>query len=190
MVGDETWLVLAGALLDTVLAHFADGDGGFHDTADFAEQLVRRPRDVTDSATPAGASAAAGALLTFAGLAGSARHRQAAEGALARITAGAASHPRFVGAGLAVAEALLDGPREVAVVGPAADPRTGELHAAALRSTAPGLVVAVGEPGSQVPLLRDRPLVGGAPAAYVCRQQVCQAPVVEPQDLTDLLEAD
>ena len=80
------------------------------------------------------------------------------------------------------AEALLDGPREVAVVGPADDPRTRALHRVALLGTAPGLVVAVG-PGaeppvrSDVPLLRDRPLVGGSPAAYVCRQFTCDAPV-------------
>ena len=49
--------------------------------------------------------------------------------------------------------------------------------------TAPGLVVAVGPVGSDVPLLRDRPLVGGLPAAYVCRQFTCEAPVTTAADL-------
>ena len=40
-----------------VLAHFGDGNGGLYDTADDAEQLVRRPQDPTDSATPSGSSA-------------------------------------------------------------------------------------------------------------------------------------
>jgi uncharacterized protein YyaL (SSP411 family) len=40
--------------------------------------------------------------------------------------------------------------------------------------------VVAGEPGAPgVPLLADRPLVGGAPAAYVCRGFVCSAPVTD-----------
>jgi hypothetical protein len=34
-----------------------------------------------------------------------------------------------------------------------------------------------------VPLLADRPLVGGAPAAYVCRGFVCELPVTTPDAL-------
>ncbi|MGN6243981.1 MAG: hypothetical protein ACTHQ3_09950, partial [Motilibacteraceae bacterium] len=75
-------------------------------------------------------------------------------------------------------------------VGPAGDPRTAQLHRAALLGTAPGAVVAVGEPGSTgVPLLADRPLLDGAPAAYVCRRFVCQRPVGEPEELAALVLA-
>ena len=109
-------------------------------------------------------------------------HRVAAERALGITTALAARAPRGVGWGLAAAQALLDGPREVAIVGGAQDPQTRALHRVALMGTAPGLVVAVGPAsgasgGSDVPLLRDRPLVDGRAAAYVCRQFTCDAPV-------------
>src|SRR5207237_779993 len=63
--GDPGHLRRAGQLLDAALDHFADGHGGFFDTADDAEALVTRPRDPTDNATPAGASALAAALLTY-----------------------------------------------------------------------------------------------------------------------------
>ena len=62
---------------------------------------------------------------------------------------------------------------------PADDPATGALHRAALRGTAPGAVVALGDPGAGpagVPLLADRPLRDGKPTAYVCRHFVCDAP--------------
>ncbi|MFD7827272.1 thioredoxin domain-containing protein, partial [Kitasatospora sp. NPDC059803] len=211
VTGDAAWLQLAGGLLDTVLKHFTDeASGALYDTADDAEELIRRPQDPTDNATPSGWTAAAGALLTYAAYTGSDRHRTAAERALGIVGSLASRAPRFIGWGLAVAEALLDGPREVAVVGPADDPATAALRRAALLGTAPGAVVAVGSPagpadgsaarpvespadgsaedgGAEVPLLADRPLVGGAPAAYVCRHFACEAPTTDPAVLGERL---
>ncbi|MFH8379450.1 thioredoxin domain-containing protein [Kitasatospora sp. NPDC018058] len=191
VTGEASWLQLAGALLDTVLKHFTDeASGALYDTADDAEELIRRPQDPTDNATPSGWTAAAGALLTYAAYTGSDRHRTAAERAVGIVGALAGRAPRFIGWGLAVAEALLDGPREIAVVGPAGHPATAALRRAALLGTAPGAVVAVGEPGdTEVPLLADRPLVGGAPAAYVCRHFACDAPTTEPAVLGERLGA-
>ncbi|MFC4058404.1 thioredoxin domain-containing protein [Planomonospora corallina] len=187
VTGETRWFRRAGALLEVVLGHFSDGSGGFYDTADDAERLFQRPQDPTDNATPSGQFAAAGALLSYAALTGSARHREAAQAALGTVSVLAAQHARFAGWGLAVAQAAVSGPVEVAVVGPADDPATAALHRAALTSTVPGLVVAVGEPGSAesppVPLLEGRGLVDGSPAAYVCRGFTCRMPVTTPAAL-------
>src|SRR5690606_36310138 len=160
VTGDAGHLRVAGELLDTVLERFGDGDGGFYDTADDAERLFRRPQDPTDNATPSGQFAAAGALLSYAALTGSERHRRARE------------------------EALATGPVEVAVIGDPDDERTRALHRTALMSVAPGAVVSTGPPDAEgVPLLEGRDLVDGAPAAYVCRGFVCRLPVTSPADL-------
>ncbi|GGN41327.1 thioredoxin domain-containing protein [Streptomyces kronopolitis] len=191
VTGEGVWVEFAGLLLDTVLLQFTTEDGALYDTAADAEALIRRPQDPTDNATPSGWTAAAGALLSYAALTGSGLHRDAAEGALGIVTALAGRAPRFIGWGLAVAEAALDGPREVAVVGPQGDPATAALHRAALLGTAPGAVVATGAPGSdEVPLLQDRPLVDGAPAAYVCRHFTCSRPTTDPAELTASLQAE
>jgi uncharacterized protein len=190
VTGDPVWLSRTETLLRHVLERFADGRGGFYDTADDAERLVRRPQDPTDNASPSGQSAAAGALLSYAAVTGSGPYREAAEAALATTRALSARAPRFAGWGLAVAEAALAGPLEVAVVGAPDDPRRAELHRVALESSSPGAAIVVGEPGGGgdvVPLLRDRPLVDGAPAAYVCRGFVCERPVTGPDDLRRLL---
>ncbi|WP_327691704.1 thioredoxin domain-containing protein [Streptomyces sp. NBC_00461] len=198
VTGEGVWLEFAGFLLDHVLARFVDPDSGsLYDTAVDAEKLIRRPQDPTDNATPSGWSAAAGALLSYAAQTGGAAsahglvHRTAAERALGVVKALGPRVPRFIGWGLAVAEALLDGPKEVAVVGPALDDEaTRALHRTALLGLAPGAVVAVGAVESdEFPLLADRPLVGGAPTAYVCRNFTCDAPTTDPEDLRTALSS-
>ncbi|MDX3667711.1 thioredoxin domain-containing protein [Streptomyces europaeiscabiei] len=189
VTGEGVWLEFAGFLLDHVLARFVDeGSGALYDTAVDAEKLIRRPQDPTDNATPSGWSAAAGALLSYAAHTGSEPHRTAAERALGVVKALGPRAPRFIGWGLATAEALLDGPREVAVVGPQGHPGMRELHRAALLGTAPGAVVAVGTTDSdELPLLADRPLVGGEPTAYVCRNFTCDAPTTDADRLRTAL---
>ncbi|WP_374986074.1 thioredoxin domain-containing protein [Streptomyces fradiae] len=190
VTGEGVWLEFAGLLLDIVLDRFRGEGGELFDTAHDAEPLIRRPQDPTDNAAPSGWTAAAGALLSYAAHTGSEAHRTAAEQALAVVGALGPRAPRFIGWGLAVAEALLDGPREVAVAGPAGDPERAALHRVALLGTAPGAVVAVGEPdGEEFPLLRDRPLVDGRPAAYVCRHFTCEAPTTDADRLARQLGA-
>ncbi|MFJ3620354.1 thioredoxin domain-containing protein [Streptomyces iakyrus] len=190
VTGEGVWLEFAGFLVDHILARFTDPESGsLYDTAADAERLIRRPQDPTDNAAPSGWSAAAGALLGYAAHTGSEPHRTAAEKALGVVKALGPRVPRFIGWGLAVAEAVLDGPREVAVVGPSlGDEGTRSLHRTALLGTAPGAVVAVGVPESEeFPLLSGRPLVGGEPAAYVCRNFTCDAPTTEVERLRAVL---
>jgi uncharacterized protein YyaL (SSP411 family) len=170
------WLYLAGDLLDVVAEQFIDADG-WHDTAGDAETLVHRPFDPADGPTPAGVAAAAGAAVTYGALAGSPRHRELGAAALALLVRLVTHAPRAAGWAAAVGEALMAGPLEVAVSGPDG-PERDALAAAARASTSPGAVVVVGEPDApDVPLLADRPLLAGRPAAYVCRGFVCSAPV-------------
>jgi hypothetical protein len=148
VTGEPRWAALAGDLLDTALARFSDGNGGFFDTADDGEALLYRPADPADGPTPSGAFALAGALVGYAALTGAQRYREAAIGALAVLEPIAGRFPRAAGAGLAVAEALVSGPAEIAVVGPAADPRTVALHRTALLAAPPGAVLALGDGGN------------------------------------------
>jgi uncharacterized protein YyaL (SSP411 family) len=140
---------------------------------------VHRPCDPADGPTPSGIAAVAGAAVSYAALAGASRHRELGEAAVGQLAKLADRVPRAVGWALAVGEALLAGPLEVAVSGPAG-PERDALAAAARASTSPGAVVVVGEPDAPgVPLLAGRPVVGGRATAYVCRGFVCAAPVTD-----------
>jgi uncharacterized protein YyaL (SSP411 family) len=186
--GEGRWLELAGNLLDVVADQFIDAEG-WHDTAADAEALVHRPFDPGDGPTPAGIAAAAGAAVGYGALAGSPRHRELGEAALASLVRLVVQAPRAAGWAAAVGEALLAGPLEVAVSGPPG-PERDALAAAARASTSPGAVVVVGEPDAPgVPLLADRPLLAGQPAAYVCRGFVCSAPVSDVSALSAAMNA-
>jgi uncharacterized protein YyaL (SSP411 family) len=188
VTGEARWATVAGELLETVLAQFPDRSGGFFDAPADGEQLIYRPADPLDGATPSGTFAAAGALASLAALTGSVQYREAATAALGIVPAVAGRYPRAAGKGLAVAEALLSGPVEVAIVGPADDPRTGDLLRAALHAAPGGAVLALGDAVAEaVPLLAGRTLVSGAPAAYVCRGFACQLPVTTPAGLREQL---
>jgi uncharacterized protein YyaL (SSP411 family) len=202
--GEVSWLQHARTLLDEALSKFAVGDGGYFDTSESAEPLVARPRDPSDNASPSGQSALVHALLSYAALTGSGRHRDAAEAALRNVRTLAERVPRFAGWSLAAAEAALSGPLEVAVVGRAGDPDRAVLERVARGASSPGLVAVVGEPSTHgdgvsdpspgeelrtIPLLAGRGLVAGRATAYVCRGMVCDRPVTGPEDLQALLRA-
>lgn len=182
--GDPTWLTRAGEVIELAVELFHDEDG-WHDTAHDGEPLITRPRGRTDNAEPSGVSAIAGALLTHSALTGNTEHRSLAEGAIASQSRIITHDPRFAGWALAVAEAMLAGPLQVAIVG---EGEGGPLRQVVEACAAPGLVIATGAPDSPgEPLLADRPLVDGQPAAYVCRGFVCDRPVTDPDELAALL---
>ena len=110
-------------LLDAAIDRFRADDGGFFDTASDAEALVARPRDPCDNASPSGLSSMVHALVDAHALTGEGRYRPGRRGG--------ARHGRDAGRegaavrrwSLAAAQTMLDGPLEVAVVGPAGPDR-------------------------------------------------------------------
>jgi len=186
--GDESWLTSATGLIDMALVHFADSDrpGRWFDTADDAEQLMVRPADPMDGATPSGASSIAEALLAAAHLVDAdraSRYREAAAATLLAHSPLLARAPRGSGHWLAVAEAAVRGPIQVAV---ACSGQDSELLAAA-RRLAPGGAIVVGGPADSMPLLAGRDRVRGVDAGYICRGTVCDLPVTTAAELSAAL---
>jgi uncharacterized protein YyaL (SSP411 family) len=184
----DGWLRAAGELLDTALVHFADPQqpGRWYDTADDAEQLMLRPADPLDGATPSGASTITEALLTAAHLVDSGtapRYLQAAIQTLSAHSVLLARAPRSAGHWLAVAEAAVRGPLQIAV---ACTSSQSPLLADA-RRWAPGGAIVVGGAMDSSALLVGRDRVAGADAAYVCRGRLCDLPVTRPADLAAAL---
>jgi hypothetical protein len=85
----------------------------------------------------------------------------------------------------------LSKPREIAIVGDLEAADTQALLNVVRTGYRPFQVVALGPPTpeeSALPLLRDRGLLEGQAAAYVCRDFVCQAPVTDSEALQAVLQ--
>jgi uncharacterized protein len=188
VTGEASWLMAATDLLDTALAQFADPGppGRWFDTAADAERLVLRPADPADGATPSGAALVTEALMLAGHLAPDGeRYRQAALQALAAHSSLIARAPRGASHWLAVAEAAVRGPLQIAV---ACDSKRSELLAEA-RALAPGGAIVVGGAPDSSELLAGRGRVDGLDAAYVCRGPVCDLPVTTAGELAAALGA-
>ncbi|HET7828376.1 MAG TPA: thioredoxin domain-containing protein [Candidatus Limnocylindrales bacterium] len=186
---DERWYVEATRLCDLILERFADPAGGFFDTADDAETLVVRPKDVQDNATPSGNAMAATVLLRLAALSGDGRYRTSAERALATVGPLLLRYPTGFAQWLCALELAHAGINEVALIGSTEDPALRDLVAVVDREYRPFVVLAVSDrpDATSVPLLRDRFALGGRATAFVCRDFACRQPVHEPEALDALL---
>jgi uncharacterized protein len=180
---DPRWYREAVTLADTMIERFADTErGGFFTTAVDHESLAARRKDLEDSPIPSGNSAAAFGLLRLALLAGEGKYERHALGVLHLLFALAGRHPHAFGHVLQAADFYLAPVREVAIVGPHAEPLLEVVRA----SYRPHLVLAGGV-ADGVPLLEGREPVDGQAAAYVCEHFVCQAPVTSADALAAAL---
>ncbi|MBA2529618.1 MAG: thioredoxin domain-containing protein, partial [Euzebyales bacterium] len=132
---DRGWFTWACDLAGDTETRFAERDeggeatGAYFATADDAEALLTRPKDLWDNATPGGASVMADVNLRLAALTGEAAYADRAERTLALFAARATQAPTGYGELLRDLERLAVGSREVAVVGDPSSPEVAALVA-------------------------------------------------------------
>jgi hypothetical protein len=190
--GEFRHLESALELGERIVRDFGEAEGGFFLTSSTHEALIARTREGHDGAIPNANAVAARALVRLA------RHfdRQDLEArAVSALTAyGAlvARAPRAFATTLAVADFLLSGATEIALVGPPGRDDTEALARALAAHFLPHRVVSPIHPDDQprTPLGRDKPLVSGKAAVYVCRNFTCEAPVTTPEALERALAND
>ena len=176
--GHAHWIGEATSVADTLLDHFWDTDaGGVFTTADDAEALIVRHKDLMDNATPSANSVTAVALYRLGALTGEARFTNHADQTLQLIGRIIAQAPTACGNAIAAVDMRQIGLTEVLITGDRPD-----LVAVVQRNWLPNAVVAWGEP-YESPLWVDRP----DGFAYVCKNFACQLPVSTPTDLQSLL---
>ncbi len=197
---DPRWFAEARTLMDEAIELFADEqNGGFFDTGRDHEELISRPKDIMDNATPAGNSVAIEVLLRLAAFTGEEAYRQRAEDYLRPLADVMVQHPQAFGHALGALDMAISPAKEFAIIG---DPRQADTRAllevinehylpnSVLACTAP-LLGAINRAPTEaiqaIPLLADRPLKDGKATAYVCQNFACQAPVNTPEELERLV---
>ncbi len=188
---DARYFIAARELMEAALAHFADPQGGFYDTSDDHEQLVLRPKDLQDNATPSGNAMAATVLLKLALYTGEARYAETAAQAMRVVGPMLARYPTGFGQWLSALTFALGEAKEVALVGDPAQADTRALLDVVFGAYRPFKVVALKRPGeaSPIPLLDGRELREGKATAAVCVNFACQLPVTEADALRKQLES-
>jgi uncharacterized protein YyaL (SSP411 family) len=186
---DTRWFEWAQKLARQMIDHFLDAENGaFFDTSDDHENLLYRPKNIQDNATPSGNAMAVQVLLKLNLYLGEGEYWDVAQDAL-RGTAGfMARFPTGFAHWLNAAAFTLGDPREVAIVGAPDDEGTIALTGAISKDYRPNLILAVGEEGATIPLLADRRQVAGKATAYVCRRFVCKVPVTDAEGLLEQLD--
>ena len=186
------WFTEACQLAVEMLDRFSDPAGGFFDTAREAEELLTRPKDLQDNATPSGNALAAEALLRLAALTEASDWRQAAEKTLDLVADMAPRYPTAFGRWLSAADFALGKVDQVAMLGDPEDERTQALINVLRNIYHPNMVVAASSyppPKGAPALLAGRPLLDRQPTAYVCQGFVCLRPVTQPDELTRQLSS-
>ncbi len=186
---DRRWWDEALRVATEMRRLFADTDnGGFFDTGSDTDDAILRPKELIDNAVASGNSAASDVLLRIRALTGDGDWEHAATGSLRLVRPLLERAPLGFGHALSALDRYLAPSLEVALIGEPEAARA--LLDAAEPPYLPNMVVAGGEAGSTEPaLLRDRPALDGKPAAYVCRDFACDAPVSDPRALAERLAA-
>jgi hypothetical protein len=178
--GPWRWFAEAERLAHTIRAEFPAPGGGFFSTPAGHEALIIRFREGADGATLSANAEAARLLARLGWHQGDVALQEEAAAALEAWAGAVRQTPRAFPGSLLVADLLLEGPVELALVGAAEDPRTEALWAALGRRFLPRRIVTHGVPGATAPpLLEGKSLVAGAPALYLCRNFSCEAPVTD-----------
>ena len=187
--GEREWLDEAVIYNDAMLEQFWNREQAvFFLTGKEHEKLVTPVRDVYDNATPAGSSVAVLNLLKLAILTGNMEYRTIAETNLESMHLPLTRYPNGFGYLLGAADFYLGPVKEIAVVGNPESGETRRLLEVVHGRFLPNKVVAILDPNAtdgagDLPLLEGKTLVKGRPAAYVCENYTCKAPVTEPSQL-------
>ncbi|MEX5214405.1 MAG: DUF255 domain-containing protein [Nitrospiraceae bacterium] len=187
----ELYLRAAAGLTERIVEEFRDEErGGFFTTGQRHETLLLRSREGPDGATPSANAVAASVLARLSFHYGRDDWRELATHAIRAYGRAIGRYPRAFAKSLIVAEFLLEGPIELALIGQSHEPGFEALRSAMNRPYLPHRIIAHGHPSHEPvehPLLSGKSLVDHRAALYICRNFACQAPLTDPASVESAL---
>ncbi len=189
-------LLRARVLTDLMLEDFWDEEhGGFFFTASGQADLIHRPKEIYDGATPSGNSVAFANLIKLSRMLSNPEYEQKAQ----RLGEAFATQINQIPQGytqLMTGLLLTSTPScEVVISGDPNSPDTREMLGRLRRGYFPQAVYLLRpEKADQrlydlAPLLEEQVPLGGKATAYVCQDFQCSAPTTDPDTMLELLKA-
>jgi len=192
---DIEWLKFAIELQETQDRLFFDEkSGGYFSTTGKDASVVLRMKDDNDSAEPAASSVAALNLLRLAQIRGEKQWQGRAEKTIGAFHVTLSRFPSAMPQMLVALDFSTSKPRQIVIAGkkdaPEAKALLAEVHRHFLPKTI--LLLADGAEGQKYlgennEAIRAMSLVDGKPAAYVCENFTCKAPVTDSNQLAELV---
>jgi uncharacterized protein YyaL (SSP411 family) len=184
------WFAFAQELMAEMLNLFSDPNGGFFDTSKESRELLLRPKDLQDNATPSGNSLACEALLKLSAFTDNGQYRDLAEKSLGLVVNQALRYPTSFARWLSAADFALGNVKQLAIVYESDPEAVQGLLRTVQAAYRPNVIIAASSypPLEEAPaLLINRPLKDGKPTIYVCEGFVCKLPVTSTAELQSLL---
>src|SRR5438128_9319416 len=192
---DIEWLKFAMELQETQDRLFFDEkNGGYFSTSGKDESVFLRMKEDNDGAEPAASSVAALNLLRLSQFRDDKQMAQRARKTIDAFATTLSHFPSAMPQMLLALDYSLSKPRQIVIAGKKDAPETNallkEVHSHFLPKTI--LLLADGSDGQKFlgeknEAIRAMSMVEGKPAAYVCENFTCKAPVTEPKQLAKLL---
>ena len=192
---DVEWLKFAIELQETQDRLFFDEEnGGYFSTSGRDKSVVLRMKDDNDSAEPAASSVAALNLLRLAQFRDQKQLEARGKKTIRAFSATISRFPSAMPQLLAALDFSLRKPRQIVIAGKPDAPEAKALLAEVHRHFLPNKILLLVDGGDgqkylgeKNEALRSMSVLNGKPAAYVCENFACQAPVIDPDDLRKLL---
>ncbi len=189
---EPRWLREARTLAEAVVDHFWDQETrAFYDTALDGEELILRPREIMDNATPSGNSLAVELLWRMGRILEEGRFLDIVTTVLRSEMESMRRFPSAFGRLLGILAVQDPGSAmEVVILGPPGAVETKSLLREAHGRYLPDRWILGGDPDELPPLtiLQGRGLRDGRPTAYVCRGFTCGPPLSDPGELSKAME--
>ena len=183
-------------LCDLAIELFEDEDrGGFYLTANDGEKLLIRPKEIYDGAIPSGNSVMAINLARIWKMTGNSTYHEKLISVFSAFGGFLESNPQGAEVLLNALDFALGSPMEFIIAGDMADPQTRNLMAIINQRFIPSKVLLFKNTTKKddvlhklSPFIEPHKLINGSTAVYVCRNQTCDAPKTETEELKKYLD--
>ncbi|MCA9393784.1 MAG: thioredoxin domain-containing protein [Candidatus Omnitrophica bacterium] len=194
---DPLYIEKAVALQAACDESFADKvNGGYYLTAEGADDLIYRPKEIYDGAIPSGNSMAALALVRLYHITFDKKYLDRAQKLFASFAGTVRKRPSAFAQMLMAFDFAVGPSAEIVIAGAREDAGVRDMSDEVFRSFIPNRVLIHRDSDPRkgealwelVPFLEKQPPVDGRPTAYVCENAVCQRPVTDLPELKKILE--